>query len=97
MDPVARGDYFSIRRKPETSPSLAEDKVPSTPSATSQSVQTPLQTPGGSLMGRLKGFGKKKAAEMPMSTVVESQEAAPEDTVCSSSHPLESSMTDRGK
>jgi len=32
-------------------------------------------------MGKLKGLGKKKNAETPMSTVVESQEAPREDTV----------------
>ncbi len=80
VDGPAKGDYFSIRRKPDTSPARGDDKGPPTPGGTLQSMQTPLQTPGGSFMGKLKGLGKKKPAETIMSTVVEAQEAPPEDT-----------------
>ncbi|ORY31816.1 hypothetical protein BCR39DRAFT_587333 [Naematelia encephala] len=76
-----RGDYFSSRRKADASPSRADDRstgAPPTPGAEKQS--TVPQTPGGgSLMGKLKGFGKKKTAETPMSTVVESKEAPEQD------------------
>ena len=78
-DPFSRGDYFSIRKKPETSPSRADDRAPPTPGA--GILQTPLQTPGGSFMGKLKGLGKKKTTETPMLPVVETQEAEPEDVV----------------
>ncbi|KAK8858907.1 hypothetical protein IAR55_003138 [Kwoniella newhampshirensis] len=67
-------DYFSVKKKVEQSPSRDgerdKDKVPSTPGVP--------QTPGGSFMGKLKGFGKKKQAETPMLPVLQ-RASTPED------------------
>ncbi|WWD18801.1 hypothetical protein CI109_103256 [Kwoniella shandongensis] len=67
-------DYFSVKKKAEQSPSRDgdrdKDKAPPTPGVP--------QTPGGSFMGKLKGFGKKKQAETPMLPVVE-RATTPED------------------
>lgn len=76
---AGRGDYFSQKRKPDVSPSRNDEKM--LPPATPGGTQVP-QTPGGSFMGKLKlGLGKKKTAEVPMSTVVESTEAPVVDDV----------------
>lgn len=68
-------DYFSLK-KAEQSP-VRDDKAAASPAA------TPSATSGSSILGSKKkfmGFGKKKTAEQPMSTVVESKrEAVPED------------------
>lgn len=75
-------DYFSLRTRTDPSPSRdGERKEPPTPGTSAPVAATPGTTPGGSsLMGRFKGFGKKKTLDTPMAPV---QEQAPvaEDTV----------------
>jgi hypothetical protein len=78
-----RGDYFSIARRKDPSPSRGE---PPTPGSGSGVPPTPggkdAQTPGGSKLGKLKFGKKKKTSDVPMSTVVESKEIdKEEDTV----------------
>ena len=90
-DILSRGDYFSPKRKADPSPDRSQpattpgekekDKVGSVP-----------QTPGGSFMGKFKGFGKKKQAETPIAPVVEAPTPPPEDTV--STKPLQANMSD---
>jgi WD repeat-containing protein 48 len=75
-DILSRGDYFSPKRKADPSPDRSQPAT--TPGETKSSVP---QTPGGSFMGKFKGFGKKKQAEAPVSTVVEAPPPPPEDTV----------------
>ncbi len=67
-------DYFSMKKNKDTSPNRdGGDRVPQTPGPT---------TPGGSFMGKFKGFGKKKGvAETPMSTVVETTQEVVEPEV----------------
>ncbi|KAK4684516.1 WD repeat-containing protein 48, partial [Tremellales sp. Uapishka_1] len=57
-------DYFSVKKPQETSPERDRERQPPT-------------TPGGSFMGKFKGFGKKKTLDTPMSTVAEVQQEAP--------------------
>ncbi|WVR06650.1 hypothetical protein IAU60_003682 [Kwoniella sp. DSM 27419] len=68
-------DYFSMsmnKKRNDPSPSRESEmsKTPATPGVP--------QTPGGSFMGKLKGFGKKKQAEAVMAPVAEA-EITPED------------------
>lgn len=77
---TSRGDYFSTRRK-DPSPSRAdENKTPTTPSAADKAKEKEAKEKESSMMGKFKGFGKKKKAET-MSTVVESKETAVEEQV----------------
>jgi WD repeat-containing protein 48 len=77
-----RGDYFSLNRRKDPSPSRGErDKEPPTPGSVTGlnlSTGTPATTPGGSKLGKLK-FGKKKKPEAQMSPVVETKELIPEE------------------
>jgi WD repeat-containing protein 48 len=84
-DILNRGDYFSSRRKADPSPDRSQPAT--TPGEKEKDKSAPLgQTPGGgSFMGKFKGFGKKKQAEVPVSPVVEAPTPPPEDTV---SHPF---------
>lgn len=89
-----RSDYFSagaISRKTDPSPdrstttpgaSSANGKESSTGTGTtsSQAMNMP-QTPGGSFMGKFKGFGKKKQAEQVMAPVAEVAPEPVEDDV----------------
>jgi hypothetical protein len=76
----SRGDYFSPRRKADPSPDRSQPAT--TPGEKEKDKTAQLgQTPGGSFMGKLKGFGKKKQAETPVSTIVETPAPPPEDTV----------------
>lgn len=83
-----RGDYFSSRRRPDTSP--ARESAPATtPGEKSEkdksvkdvNVASSAPTPG--LMGKLKGFGKKKEKESPMSVVKEDEVVKEEEKVSS--------------
>ena len=84
-DILNRGDYFSSKRKADPSPDRSQPAT--TPGEKEKDKSAQLgQTPGGgSFMGKLKGFGKKKQAETPVSPVVEAPTPPPEDTV--SIHP----------
>lgn len=83
-----RGDYFSVRKRVESSPHRDEKKdVPPTPGGSEKSPapQTPApSTPGGKMMGKFKVFGKKKDKEV-MSPVVENEPEVVEDNVSQSS------------
>lgn len=86
-----RGDYFSVRKRPEHSP--ARESVPATTPGVSErdksvkdgstgtkDIASSAPTPG--LMGKLKGFGKKKEKEAAMSAVKEEEVVKEEEKVC---------------
>ena len=79
---TGRGDYFSLNRRKEVSPSRGDkDREPPTPGSVSGlniGGSTPAVTPGGSKLGKLK-FGKKKKPEAQMSPVVETKEVIAEE------------------
>ncbi|WVQ84243.1 hypothetical protein IAT38_006395 [Cryptococcus sp. DSM 104549] len=73
-------DYFTLKNGRKTDPSPPREGGDAGLGANGKKAAG-AQTPGtpGSLMGRFKGFGKKKQAEAAMAPVVE-QEVPPEDT-----------------
>lgn len=88
-DVLNRGDYFSPRKGSgrATDPSPDRSQPPTTPGnergTGNDKPQPPAlgTTPGGSFMGKFKGFGKKKTVETPLVPVVEPPPPPPEDTV----------------
>lgn len=84
-DILSRGDYFSPKRR-AADPSPDRSQPATTPGEKDKDQgkdksPAPGTTPGGSFMGKLKGFGKKKTAETPLVPVVEPPPPPPEDTV----------------
>ena len=82
-DVLNRGDYFSPKRGSRAAdPSPDRSQPATTPGAERAPEKPPLgTTPGGSFMGKLKGFGKKKTAETPLVPVIEPPPPPPVDTV----------------